>query len=685
MVEAQRIQLQTSWSVELYFTAASAALTTPGTAYFGGPVLPKTAIIDLANFPVAEVGVFTPVASVLGDIRTSPPPPPPPITFKMNGRTANYNVNGYTFNWTVTYDSLSPPSGRPELPGFPAEVPLNLLPYVNWDQQIDAPAILTCAPRNAADVVAVCNWARLNGYQVRPRGVAHGWSPFTLPTTPISGAKVLLVDLTKSLYETTFLPASDGLPNRVKAGAGAIMLQLLQYLEALPGGKGSASGYSFPHTPAPGNLTVGGVLAIDAHGTAIRIKDKDDLPGSYGSMSNQVLAFTAVCTDPSSSKPDEYVVKSFQRGDPDAKALLVNLGRALILDATLQVVDNYNLRCESRTDLPATTIFAEPTQGQPPPANSFGDFLNRTGRVEIIWFPFSDNPWLHLWTISPQKPEGSIAINAPYPYPFADHVPDALQSLIALIVEGAPGVTPQFGRMAAQVTANGLNGQGAFGNNGVYPVSRDVWGPSKNTLLYIQDTTLRVTANGYAIHLKRQHVQKAVADYAAKYLELLAKYAARNPGQYPVNSATEIRVTGLDDPAEVHLPPGATAASPVLSALSMDAADRLHGWDVAVWFDVLTIPGTPHANEFFRDLEDWMLQRFSAPAGRTMPEWSKGWAYTPDNGPWTDDGFLKYVRKILTEGRDPNDNWAYELATLAKYDKSHLFSAPFLDRLFQPA
>jgi hypothetical protein len=31
-----------------------------------------------------------------------------------------------------------------------------------------------------------------------------------------------------------------------------------------------------------------------------------------------------------------------------------------------------------------------------------------------------------------------------------------------------------------------------------------------------------------------------------------------------------------------------------------------------------------------------------------------------------------------------NRDWAFELATLAKYDKSHLFS-PLLDALFQPA
>ena len=685
MVEAQRIRLESTWQVQLDFKARSGSFETPATDFLGGPFYPNSRLIDLADFPIPEGGVFTPVATVSGDIRPSPPPSPPPITFKMNGQTANYKVNGFTFDWTVTYASLDPPSGRPQLSGFPESVPLFRLPFKNWDWQIQAASVLTCAPRSAADVVAVCNWARQNGYQVRPRGVMHGWSPLTLPAALANGAKVVLVDLTKSLCHTSFLPASNGLPNRVKAGAGVTMLQLLQFLEAQSGGKGSAPGYSFPHTPAPGNLTVGGVLAIDAHGTAIRTPPNDDMLGSYGSMSNQVLSFTAVCTDPSSGNSDEYVLLEFQRSDPDAKALLVHLGRALIIEATLQVVDNYNLRCESRTDLPATTIFARPTTMQKAPPDSFADFLNRAGRVEIIWFPFSDNPWLHVWTVTPEKPQSSAVVSGPYNYPFADNVPDILQSFVTSILNGVPGVTPLFGRMAAQVTANGLDGKGALGNSGVYPVSRDIWGPSKNTLLYIQDTTLRVTANGYAVHLRKSDLQEALFDITQKYQDMLAKYEARDPKQYPVNSAMEIRVTGLDDPAEVRVPPGAKAASPTLSALGMDETDRKNGWEIALWFDVLTIPRTSYSNEFYSELEQWLVERFSGTAGRIMPEWSKGWAYTEGNGPWTDSVFLKYIRQALTAGRAPDDNWNCALATLAKYDKSHLFWSPFLSELFQPA
>ena len=125
------------------------------------------------------------------------------------------------------------------------------------------------------------------------------------------------------------------------------MLELLQYLEGQAGGSGSAPGYSFPHTPAPGNLTVGGVLAIDAHGTAVPTPPDDNFQASYGSMSNQILEFTAVVTDPNSTTPNQYALRTFKRDESDAKVFSTHLGRAFLVDATLQVIDNYNLRCQS--------------------------------------------------------------------------------------------------------------------------------------------------------------------------------------------------------------------------------------------------------------------------------------------------------------------------------------------------
>ncbi|MFL9935088.1 cholesterol oxidase substrate-binding domain-containing protein [Paraburkholderia sp. RL18-103-BIB-C] len=675
MVEAQRIACKNDAWVVTSFAAKAGGYITPKT---GSMAIGQQQIIDLAYFPIAEGLEFQPDVFVDADIRPSPPPPPASITFRMNGRTAFYDVTGYTFNWVATFGKLGDPSGRPPLPGFPESIPLNVLPYNNWDRQINSPGTLTCAPQSANDVVSVCNWAKDNGYQVRPRGVMHGWSPLALSTNPDPQARIMLIDLTKFLCETSFLPASNGLPNRVRVQTGQTMLELLTYLEGQAGGGGSAPGYSFPHTPAPGNLTVGGVLAIDAHGTGIPTLPDDK--ANYGSMSNQILEFTAVVTDPNSGTLDQYTLRTFERGESDAKAFLTHVGRALLVEATLQVVDNYNLQCQSLTNLPDSVVFAQPTSATLPPPNSFGDFLNRCGRVEVIWFRTGTNPWLHMWNIAPGKPDGSTEVTAPYNYPFADHVPDILQDFIKKILSGVPSVTPLFGETAALVTAYGLDGKNAFGQSGAYPPSRDIWGPSKNTLLYIQDTTLRVTANGYAIQMKKADVQQAIFDFTSKFTSLLSAYEKDH--KYPINSAVEIRVTSLDDPANVAIESGMKAESPVISALSCDDLAKRNGWDVAMWIDVLTIPGSDHSNDFYTELEAWVLDRFSANVARTLPEWSKGWAYTADQGPWTGTRFFDHIRQAFSADLNDQKNWKWEVGTLRKYDRFNLFTNPFLDQLF---
>ena len=54
-------------------------------------------------------------------------------------------------------------------------------------------------------------------------------------------------------------------------------------------------------------------------------------------------------------------------------------------------------------------------------------------------------------------------------------------------------------------------------------------------------------SNGYAIQIKKAGVQQAVFDFTTKFTSLLESYEKQN--MYPVNSAVEIRVTSLDDPA----------------------------------------------------------------------------------------------------------------------------------------
>jgi FAD/FMN-containing dehydrogenase len=624
-------------------------------------------------------------------------------------------------------------------PGFPTGIAVSQQDYENWSGEINVPNLWTCVPQSADEIVQVCNWAKDNGYRVRARGIAHGWSPLTVtnqasPTTPDN---LMLVDLTQSpnLVSMELIPASGNQSARVKVGAGATMFNLLAWLEQQSGGQGAAHGYSFPHTPAPGHLTVGGALAIGAHGSAIP-SPADDFNASYGSLSNQIVEFTAVVFDSASSK---YAPVAFKRGQGDDKAFLVHVGRAFLLDATLQVIDNYNLRCQSSMSRSWQTLLQAPTAKTPIPPDSLAYFLEQSGRVEVIWFPFSDNPWFKVWTNTPRQPTGPsvVVVNQPNNYPFSDNLPDFVTDLFKLLL-GVPtsttlleligeilkwlfhqatqlkgnnsaeakqlavnlhdisggltkelakiftghlnlsALTPYIGKLMALISGLGL----------LMDKATDLWGASKNTLLYVGDSTLRVTANGYAVHLRRADVQQAVSDFANQFQSMLLKYQSNN--QYPINSPLEIRVTALDDPSKVSVDSGMTAQSPVISALSMDKTDNDNGWDTALWLDVLTLPQTPSSYAFYAELETWMTSHFTQTpgagqvSGKVLPEWSKGWAYTAAHGAWTNTDFMQSVRQTLTTNRSADDNWDWEVATLKKYDPNNLFSNPFLDQLMIP-
>ena len=203
--------------------------------------------------------------------------------------------------------------------GFPAGIPVSPETFENWAQMIEVSNAWTCVPQTEDDVVRVCNWAVGAGFSVRARGMMHTWSPLTV-TEGESTANLMLVDLTQKINTIIEIsPASGGQPAQVVVQTGATMDALMTALEKAPGG---ANGFSFAHIPAPGNLTVGGALAINAHGTAVPTPPNDDFNVPYGSLSNQVLAFTAVVTPPGSKT---YVAQTFTRGQGDDKAFLTCL------------------------------------------------------------------------------------------------------------------------------------------------------------------------------------------------------------------------------------------------------------------------------------------------------------------------------------------------------------------------
>ncbi|MGW6959742.1 cholesterol oxidase substrate-binding domain-containing protein [Streptomyces chartreusis] len=529
-----------------------------------------------------------------------------------------------------------------ELPDFPAEVALYRSAYRNWVGEITADGLWACTPGGPEQVVAVVNWAWRHGRRVRARGASHGWSPLTITPGTASDAPVLLVDTAAHL---TGLSLKS--PTSVRAGAGVTLEALLTYLEE--------HGLGVTATPAPGNLTVGGALAVDAHGTAVPARGERRMPGhTYGSLSNLVLSLTAVVWDEDSGA---YTLRTYDRDEADCAALLTHLGRSLVTEVVLRVGANTNLRCVSRTDIPAGELFGAPGAG----GRTFESFLDRAGRVETIWFAFTENPWLKVWSVSPTRPLTSRHVSRPYNYPFSDSVPTPVAELVGRIVsDGAWYLAPVLGNAQYDAAALGL----------VATLSADIWGPSKNTLLYLRPTTLRIATNGCAVLTGRGQVQRVVAEFTAFYRERLAAYAAR--GRFPVNGSVEIRVTGLDDPADVGVD---GARTPLLSALR-PPVDRPE-WDTAVWLNVLTLPGTPYAEAFLREIERFVLRTFDGGYAMARVEWSKGYAYT-DDAAWSDGEVLGSV----VPGSFGEEGWGQAAGVLERLDPHRVFGNAFLDRLF---
>lgn len=504
-----------------------------------------------------------------------------------------------------------------------ALVPVSRRRYENWSGEVRVDGVRTCEPRTPEDVLAVVDRAWRSGATVRPVGHRHNWSPLTITRDRAAAERVVLVDTTRWLTAMAMVDGEvDGNGAAVRVQTGASMEQLLGFLEA--------AGHGLASVPAVGEISVGGALAVDAHGTAL----------SCGTLSDALLACTAVVWSPEAGR---YVLRSFTRADPELSVLATHLGRAFLTEVTLQVTPLEHLRCRSRTDIDVDTLFAAPHDAGP---LSFGSFLERTGRVESILFPFTDAPWLKTWEPSATKPPGSRCVSSPYNYAFSDNLPRSLGRLIGRAVGGRPRRTPAFTRLQRRVVGAGLTSG----------CSRDLWGPAKDTQLYVKPTTLRLTAWGGVLLVARADVQRAVHELTAQFRFLVDAYRADD--RFPVNGPLEIRASGVDR----------------LGALSAAGARDDHPeWDTALWMNVLTFPGTAHAPAFFADVEAWARATF-APYGCYRPEWSKGWAYTAA-GPHS------AVEALAVDVPAAYPAWDGARAILDELDPHRVFTNPFLDRL----
>jgi hypothetical protein len=161
-------------------------------------------------------------------------------------------------------------------------------------------------------------------------------------------------------------------------------------------------------------------------------------------------------------------------------------------------------------------------------------------------------------------------------------VTSAENTFFGEVAAGDTAGTPAFEGIAMSLVDTGLVFDGVW----------DIWGQSQNVLCYVKPSTVRIVEAGFAVLTSRASIQQVVSDFYAQYTSRLSCY--QGLGQYPMNGPVEIRVTGLDRPADSVV---SGAQSPILSSI------------------------------------------------RPRPEWSKAWACT-SAAPWTS-------RSILTS-YDPN-------------------------------
>ncbi|MEV4559311.1 cholesterol oxidase substrate-binding domain-containing protein [Kitasatospora sp. NPDC049285] len=598
----------------------------------------------------------------------------------MTWRQALAGLGGGAAVWLLR-GTVGPDSAR-AVGTAPAGLPAGLVPYQrvyeNWAGEVRTDPLWVCAPTDPHQVADLADWARAAGWRLRPQGYRHGWAPLTVaPGTPAT-AQVLLVDTTRSLTAITLTGSSAAGAPTVRVQTGASMEDLLARL--------ADHGLGVTACPAPGDLTVGGVLAIGGHGTAVPATGETAPVGhGYGSLSNHVVSLTAVVWDDAQVR---YVLKEFDRSQADSAAFLVQLGRAFLTEVVLRVGADPNLRCVSRVDVPAAELFAAPgTSG----SRTFADFVARDGRAEAIWYAFTTHPWLKTWQVAPTRPFAARTVTEPYNYPFSDNIPEPVAELAGQLVEGAWWLAPTFGQLQFLITKIGLTGDltDVLLSTGLLRslltgellthlladgLHSDLWGPSRALLQYVRPTTLRVTASGYAVLARRADLQWVVSEFTTGYQGLLTEYQQR--GEYPVNGAVEIRVTGLDDPAVSGVP---GARPPLLSALR-PRPDKPE-WDTAVWVDILSLPGTPGLHRFCRDLEQFLLRTFDGTRAGLRVEWSKGWAYTQDAA-WADPDVLgRVIPDSLRAGGGPG--WDEAIAVLDRHDPHRVFGNAFLDGLLR--
>lgn len=528
---------------------------------------------------------------------------------------------------------------------FPEGIEADYRHVENWSRMLQVNDVLTARPTHEEQCLQIVRWAASTGWRVRPMGALHTWVPILLE----DAERIVLIDQSAMTGLVAF--TEEPVP-AVTVHAGTTLAEATAILESIDnGGRWPAPGWGWPDYPGIPDVTVAGMCAIGAHGAGIRTRsDQEDL---FGTVSNLIVGFRAIV-----SEEDGYVIRDFTRDDPDASAFLVHLGHAYLLTLCMRAVPNCIL--SRRVEYPDwTESFAEP--GPSLPTQSLQSLVEKHGRVQQLWFPFTQTPIVQHFSEEPGEPTvEDINVTAPLTVRLAPTLPVAFTTAFGSTLKHMPWLTPLVERATLAEMRH------------LSPPDHVWHGTSGNVLLYVQHDTLRVISLAYAILVKRDAVQAAVHALGHTFNDMLHRYAMS--GLEPINSCLEIRVTDLDRADAVGIPDAAPVVLSPARALPGAELER------AIWFDLVTVPGSTGSNTFYVEFETWLWEHFSTP-GTLRAEWSKAWAFGPD-GPWTNPQVIDRVLRSY----DPDSTLATANAvrdTWQRYDMAGVYGSPVMSRIFQ--
>lgn len=270
----------------------------------------------------------------------------------------------------------------------------------NWNDNLRCTADLY-RPRGLHELREAVRHAGRKG-RIRPLGNSCSWSPLV----PTSGS---LIDLGKlrGIVETSH----DGAP-AVRVEAGATVRDLVAFTRA--------RGLTLISPTIFQDISIGGAIAVAAHGTGLRTS----------TMSDEVVAMTLVDASGDVHRLDVRDGELFDA----ARCSLGALG--VVHDVTMRCWPEFHLHVEDRM-IAVDEVLA-----------GLDDILRTYEFFELYWFPFTDKMWCKLMRRTDEPERGdSLAQRLKFAFTYACTYASC-SALLPLLGRTAPELTPAFMQLA---------------------------------------------------------------------------------------------------------------------------------------------------------------------------------------------------------------------------------------------